>query len=112
MLSQSENGTGNTKNNSESPIQMIIQEYRKDRRLSLRGFSNALVENVPNESISHQAVHYWEIGNQAPSFSLLLTLAFQTSDWRRNFALDCLAALRPESFQPAGEIGKRILQAD
>lgn len=104
--------TNNLSNNSIKPVHRIIREYRESRSLSLREFSKELVAGLPDETLSHQAVTYWENGAQSPSFSLLVVLALKTTDWRREFAVDCMAALKPATFQPAGEIGKRILQVD
>lgn len=94
------------------PIQAIITQYREAKHLSLRAFAAALVENIPGESLTYMAVKNWEDGKYAPQYSFLITLAIKCRDWRGDFALDCLAALKPSLYAPAGPIGRKVLQPE
>ena len=85
-----------------SAIQQIVSTYRRKRNLPLRDFAAAI-------GVSHQSVANWEAGAHTPHPGVLLPLALRCGDWRREFAFDCLAAIQPEVYAPAGEIGVAIL---
>lgn len=86
----------------------IVTEYRKVRELSLRDFADSLSEHE-TASFSYQTIKNWEDGATTPSRLELIGLAAIYADWRKEFAIDCLAALRPRIFKPVGEIGRRLV---
>jgi transcriptional regulator with XRE-family HTH domain len=92
--------------------QQIVSRYRKSKKLSLRKFAAVLVENIQGESLSYMTVKNWEDGINTPDFSFLMTLALKCRDWRGDFAFDCLAAIKPNLYQPASAIGREILQTE
>jgi len=78
----------------------IVKKYMGKR--TLRDFASKLTDGVGGLGITGQAVHYWIHGVYKPSISNLMTLITQTSDWRRDFALEVLKEVYPE-------FSKRIL---
>lgn len=87
----------------------LVRDYRSRQNASLRAFASALSENSL-ESISYQSVKNWEDGIHTPKPMYLLSLALRFSDWRRNFALDALAILKPELYQPDASIPETEVQ--
>ena len=75
----------------------VVKKYRDEQNQSLRDFASSLSEKLP-EQILHQTISYWENDGRKPSVYLLLTIALTYSDWRRDFALDGLAAIKPELY--------------
>lgn len=98
-------------------ISQIVQHYRwlagtSDREATLRAFSAELNEALQplGRSISYQSIKNWEDGRYLPdAFSMLRLAQIARYDWRGDFATDILAALYPESYQPASEIGRRAI---
>lgn len=86
----------------------IVRQYREGQKLSQEEFARA-VQQGSGESCSKQAVSLWESGQRRPGYQTLVTLAFVCADWRQTFGRDMLAALRPDVFEPAGEIGRALL---
>ncbi len=88
-------------------------EGRPEHPLSLRVFAaslSAIVEHFGG-SISHQTVKNWQDRNHLPNAFFMMQIAYHAPfDWRRDFAQDVLAALRPDIYQPATEIGQRALE--
>lgn len=84
----------------------IIREYRSKLDLTLEQLGAALVESLPEFTLTKQAVHNWESGKQSPGFQLLLLVTIKYSDWRRDFGFDCLAAMYPDYYQPATDAGR------
>jgi transcriptional regulator with XRE-family HTH domain len=82
-------------------IDHVTKTYRKQERLTLEAFGERLVELLSGYSFTRQAVSNWERGAQTPDKSFLLLCAMRYGDWRRSWALDCLAVLQPEVFAPA-----------
>jgi transcriptional regulator with XRE-family HTH domain len=89
------------------PIPHIVQEYRKQQKLSLRKFAEALSQD--QVEISHQSVKNWEDGVNEPQFSFVLSLALTTHDWRSDFAFDLLAVMKPDVYSPVTSIGEKGL---
>lgn len=77
-------------------ISEIIIEYRGDK--SLREFAFELSNKMP-EPIPYQTIKNWEDGIK-PAFYTILAIALHNDDWRRQFALDILAVLKPEMYAP------------
>jgi hypothetical protein len=98
-------------------ISQIVQQYRllagsSSREATLRAFSAALSEALANHDrgVSYQSIKNWEDGRYLPDAFTMLRLAVAARyDWRGDFALDVLAALYPESYRPASEIGRRAI---
>lgn len=81
----------------------IVKTYRTEQEATLRAFADSLSERAP-QSVTHQTVKNWEDGRHIPSASYLLSLALHHNDWRRDFAFDGLAALKPDLYQPVTRI--------
>lgn len=96
----------------------IVFAYRQvlgagGAQISLREFSRALNEvlAVFGDSISHQTIKNWEDRVHLPRTYFMIQLGLESpNDWRRDFAQDVLAALRPNLYQPATEIGRVALE--
>ena len=96
----------------------IVFAYRQvlgtgGAQLSLREFARALNEvlAVFGDSISHQTVKNWEDRVHLPRTYFMIQVGLESpNDWRRDFAQDILAALRPNLYQPATEIGRVALE--
>ena len=81
--------------------------------LSLRTFAEQLNEVLAqyDESISHQTIKNWEDRVHLPRVYFMVQIEMSAPpDWRRDFARDMLAALRPRFYQPATEIGRRAME--
>ena len=87
----------------------IVSEYRTQQNLSLRAFAESITNGLPQDGISHQTVANWENGVHGPSFVLLMLMTKHFDDWHRDFALDCMAAIYPEYYDPATQIGRAAL---
>jgi transcriptional regulator with XRE-family HTH domain len=88
------------------PVSMIVSKYRKQQKLSLRKFAQALTHDLNHGiEISHQTVKNWEDGVHMPEFSFVLNLALTAHNWRGDFAFDLLSVLKPEIYQPVTTIG-------
>jgi transcriptional regulator with XRE-family HTH domain len=93
------------------PIQYIVKKYRQQRGLSLRRFAEALQgDSTLDFAISHQSIANWEKGTNEPQFSFLVGMALTARDWRGDFAFDCLAALRPQFYEPMTKIGSDAIE--
>lgn len=92
-----------------SPIQTVVTEYRKQQKLSLRKFAQALTDGLDGHGIevSHQTVKNWEDGKAEPNFSFILNIALTTHNWRGDFAFDLLSVMKPEFYSPVTSIGER-----
>lgn len=78
-------------------ISEIVRKYRVRHDASLRAFADMLSGEGP-QSVTHQTIHNWENGTTIPSYFYLLSLALFNNDWRREFALECLAVMKPDYF--------------
>ncbi len=81
-------------------IPTITRRYRRQQKLTLEGFGQKLSEELTGYSFSRQNIYHWESGRQRPEKSFLLLVAMRYGDWRRFWALDCLAEIQPEIFAP------------
>lgn len=99
-------------------VSQIVREYRilagtSARESTLRSFAASLSELLEpaGRRVSYQSIKNWEDGRYLPDAFSMLRLSEQTRfDWRGDFAADILAALFPESYQPASEIGRRAVR--
>jgi len=82
-------------------IPSITRRYRQEQKLTLKAFGEELVREIPGYTFTRQAVFNWEAGMTNPEKYFLLICAMRYGDWRRDWALDCLATLQPEIFAPA-----------
>jgi len=78
-------------------ISLIVARHRGEK--SLRDFAADLSAKM-DEPISHQTIKNWEDGTRKPKYNIVLAIALQNDDWRRRFALEILAVLKPELYQP------------
>jgi hypothetical protein len=78
-------------------ISLIVNRYRGEK--SLRDFAGDLSSKLP-EPISHQSIKNWEDRETIPPYYLFLAIALHNDDWRRTFALEILAVLKPDLYQP------------
>jgi hypothetical protein len=90
------------------PVALVTEEYRKREGLTYRAFADAITEHMVNVSISHPTIINWEKGCTEPPTDFLLLCLVIHQDWRRQFAIDALAAKLPEVFMRAGN-GIRLL---
>lgn len=71
----------------------LVRDTRLARKLTLAKFGEAI-------GVTRQAVNHWESGRTNPDVAFLLLTAAKFSDWRRDWALDCLHTIRPDTFAP------------
>ena len=93
-------------NNSDlikKSISLIVARYRDGK--SLREFAGELSEKTP-VPISHTTIKNWEDQVFVPEYYPILAVAMHNDDWRRQFALDILAVLKPERYKPDAIAGK------
>ena len=100
-------------------VAQIVRDYRilagnSERRATLRGFAANLSEALQplGRRVSYQSIKNWEDGLYLPDPFLMLRLSQAARyDWRGDFAEDVLAALHPDTYRPASEIGRRAIAA-
>ena len=61
-------------------------------------FADALTQSLVNTGISRVSVTNWANGKSEPSTDFLLSCVVAYTDWRRQFANDCLKIKSPEAF--------------
>lgn len=86
--------------------QDVVSEYLKSTGLTVRAFSDVLTESL--NGITHSTIVNWKKGVSEPNTDFLLACYTAYSDWRRDFALDCLRAKLPEVFIDNVELIKQI----
>lgn len=79
--------------------------------LSFRQLADTLNQYIDLDSrqVTHQTLKNWEDRLHLPRPGLIMHLAFNASGWQRTFAEDLLAAMRPDLYKPASNIGVRAL---
>lgn len=83
----------------------IVIRYLESTGLTLRQFANNLAHQLRDETLSHSAVLRWRDGVSEPDTDFLCLCLMAYRDWRFDFALECLAAKRPEVWAiPSGGI--------
>lgn len=98
-------------------VSQIVREYRilagtSEAEATLRAFADTLSEALQSvgRRISYQSIKNWEDCRHLPDgFAMMRLSQAAHYDWRGSFAEDILAALYPESFKPATEIGRRAI---
>ena len=83
----------------EKPVQAVVRQYLEASGATQGKFAEALNESLLNTNVSRVSVSYWLNGKYEPETDLLLILLVVYSDWRKNFAIDCLMAKLPEVFE-------------
>jgi hypothetical protein len=78
-------------------ISLIVARYRGEK--TLREFADDLSGKLI-EKISYQSIKNWEDGETIPLYYPMLAIALQNDDWRRDFALEILAVLKPDYYAP------------
>lgn len=76
----------------EIEVKEIVRSTRARQNLSLAQFGRAL-------GVTRQAIYNWERGINRPDPMLLIKLTIRHSDWRADFARECLITLKPELFE-------------
>ena len=89
-------------------IREITKEYRFRIGLKLgrfvgqEDFGSLLAKGLLNSGITRMTIYKWESGKGEPDLSFLLSLYtytfFKKDDWRFRWALECLRAMKPETF--------------
>ncbi len=103
---------------TKQAVSQIVHEYRvlagsSMRRATLRGFAGTLSEALQpmGGGVSYQSVKNWEDRRYLPDSFVMLRLSQAARyDWRGDFAEDILAALHPDTYEPATEIGRRAIE--
>lgn len=73
-------------------VKEIVRSTRARQNLSLAQFGRAI-------GVTRQAIYNWERGLNRPDPMLLIKLTIRHSDWRADFARECLITLKPELFE-------------
>ena len=78
----------------------ITKTYRQKKQLSLRGFANEINKELVNTGVSHTLVASWEREKKyyEPDMRLLFECIATYSDWRAEWARDCLKSMWPDLF--------------
>lgn len=103
---------------TKKAVAQIVDEYRRllhprQQPLPLRAFAQALTEALQpmQRSVSYQSIKNWGDRRYLPDPYTLISISQSArNDWRGDFAEDLLAALHPETYKPASEIGRRALR--
>ena len=89
-------------NEITNPASIVTAQYRKNLDLTYRSFADALSEHLVNFSVTYATVMNWEKGMTDPNTDFLLVCLVIHSDWKRQWAIDCLCAKLPEVFERNG----------
>ena len=73
-------------------VKEIVRSHRARQKLSLAQFGRVI-------GVTRQAIYNWEQGLNRPDPMLLIELTIRHSDWRADFARECLINLKPELFE-------------
>jgi transcriptional regulator with XRE-family HTH domain len=76
----------------------IVKKYRKELGFTQRAFAKNLGQSIKNIGITHATIGNWEAGKHEPGTDFLLLVMMVYSDWRMEWAIDCLCAKLPEVF--------------
>ena len=108
----------NTAMPAKTAVAQIVDQYRQLRGsamqpATLRQFATSLSKALEHSGrrISHQSIKNWGDRRYLPDVYVMLQIANEAQhDWRRDFALDILAAVHPENYEPATEIGREAIR--
>ena len=78
----------------------VVRAYRTARSLSLRGFADAVNQDLINTGVSHTLVSRWEQERNyyEPDLRLLFECIATYRDWRAEWAVECLRSMFPDLF--------------
>lgn len=79
-------------------ISDVMEAYMDKVGLNQEDFASALTSSLVNINISRVSVTNWCNSISAPNTDFLLVCLAAYTDWRRNWAWDCLRAKLPEVF--------------
>jgi len=81
-------------------IFQVTKSYRIAQRLSLRDFAEELNKNLVNTNVTYATVNRWEHEDNyyEPDMRLLFECIATYSDWRAEWARDCLQSMFPDLF--------------
>jgi transcriptional regulator with XRE-family HTH domain len=82
----------------EKPIQSIVRRFMDKGGMTQEVFADKLNQNLINSSVSRPAVSYWLNGKNEPDMKLLFECLAIYSDWRAEFARDCLMSMWQDLF--------------
>jgi len=88
-------------NEITNPVAIVTAKIRKEHGLTYRAFADDLNEHLVNTSVTHATVQNWEKGMTEPCTDFLLICLVVHSDWRADWAIECLCAKLPEVFDRA-----------
>lgn len=76
----------------------VVKEYREKQGLSLRGFAEAVNQKLINTGVTYATVSRWEDEKRPyePDMRLLFECIATYSDWRAQFAVDCMRSMWPD----------------
>lgn len=77
----------------------VTKKYRATQELTQYEFIAALNESLVNTSVTRQSVSNWEADKNAPDTDFLWMCIIIYSNWRMDWAMDCLCAKLPEVFE-------------
>lgn len=80
-------------------IQEITQKYIDQAGMTQTQFADALNFSLRNTGVSRVSVSNWLNGKYEPETDFLLLVMMVYSDWRMQWAIDCLCAKLPEVFE-------------
>ena len=80
-------------------IQEITQKYIEQAHLTQEKFADAMNASLRNTNVSRVSVSNWLNGRYEPETDFLLVVMMVYSDWRMEWAIQCLCAKLPEVFE-------------
>lgn len=88
----------------------VVRNYKAES--SLREFAERLNQGLPDDKrITYASIGYWINQQGNPSTDYLINLLLHTRDWRFDFALECLCAIRPDVWgRPDGKMWRLAKQ--
>jgi hypothetical protein len=88
---------------NDNSIAWVVMKYLVHQGLTLRDFAAALSQDLGDGfKITHPTVINWRDGKTLPETDFLALVAIRYRDWRRDFALECLALKKPEVWSEPG----------
>jgi predicted XRE-type DNA-binding protein len=87
-----------TINGAQMKVQEITQKYIDQAHLTQDKFADAMNASLRNTGVSRVSVSNWLNGKYEPMTDFLLLVMMVYSDWRMEWAIDCLCAKLPEVF--------------
>lgn len=83
-----------------SEIYEVTKTYRKAQKLSLRNFAKEINKHLINTDVSYGTVNRWEDEQKPiePDMRLLFECLATYSDWRAEWARDCLQSMWQDLF--------------